>query len=69
MDLPAMLKQRELKIKSLDAMIHSYLRIIDKTKGNIERMDTENKEAKYASLQTIERMEEENRTYGIQVLG
>ena len=48
-DLAAMLKQRDLKIKSLDAMIHSYLRIIDKMKGDIERMDMENEEAKYVS--------------------
>jgi len=64
-----MLKQRDLRIKSLDAMIHSYLRIIDKMKGDIERMDSEKEEAEYISLQKIEQLVEENKTYEIQVLG
>jgi len=68
-DLETRLKQRDIKIKSFDAMIHSYLKIIDKLKGDIEKMDSEKEEAEYACAQKIEQLEEDNKAYEIQVLG
>jgi len=68
-DYPALLKQRDLKIKSLDAMMHSYLRIIDKMKIDVEKMDSQKEEAEHTFLRRIEQLEEENKTYQIQVMG
>jgi len=68
-DYPALLKQRDLKVKSLDAMMHSYLRIIDKMKIDVEKMDSQKEEAEYTFLRRIEQLEEENKTYQIQVMG
>ena len=64
-----MVRQRDLKIKSLEAMIHSNTRIMDKMKGDIERMDNDKEEAEYIATQKIEKLTEENKMYEMQVAG
>ena len=68
-DYQEMLRKRDLKIKSLEAVVHSSLRIMDKMKLDIERMDTEREEAEGFSAQKIEKLLEENKTYEMQVAG
>ncbi len=66
-DYPTMVRQRDLKIKSLEAMITSNTKIIGKMKNDIERMDTEKEEAEYAATLKIEQLTEENKTHEMQV--
>jgi len=68
-NLQTMVRQRDLKIKSLEAMIHSNTRIMDKMKGDIERMDNDKEEAEYTAAQKIEKLTEENKMYEMQVAG
>ena len=68
-NLQTMVRQRDLKIKSLEAMVHSNTRIIQKMKNDIERMDNENEEAEHMAKQKIGELTEQNTTYGMQVEG
>lgn len=68
-NLQTMVRQRDLKIKSLEAMVHSNTRIIQKMKNDIERMDNENEEAEHMAKQKIVELTEQNKTYGMQVEG
>ena len=68
-DLPTQLRQRDLKIKSLEAMINSNSMIMEKLKLNIERLDNEKEETEYTANQKIERLTEENKSYEMQVAG
>eukprot|EP00571_Detonula_confervacea_P007411 CAMPEP_0172315834 /NCGR_PEP_ID=MMETSP1058-20130122/26429_1 /TAXON_ID=83371 /ORGANISM="Detonula confervacea, Strain CCMP 353" /LENGTH=1230 /DNA_ID=CAMNT_0013030007 /DNA_START=67 /DNA_END=3759 /DNA_ORIENTATION=+ len=68
-DFPTMVRQRDLKIKSLEAMIYSNSKILEKMKGDIERMDNEKEECGYIASQKIEELLEENKTCKMQVAG
>jgi hypothetical protein len=68
-DYPSILRQRDLKIKSLEAVVHSSSRIIEKLKLDIERMDSEREEAASAFAQETEKLLEEIKTYEMQVAG
>lgn len=67
--LQTMVRQRDLKIKSLEAMIHSTSRIMEKLKLDVERMDNEKEEAEYIAAEKIEKLTEENKTFELQVAG
>jgi hypothetical protein len=49
-DYPSMVRQRDLKIKSLEVVTHSSSKIIEKMKLNTERMDSEREEAEIGRL-------------------
>ncbi|KAL9179937.1 hypothetical protein ACHAXT_007907 [Thalassiosira profunda] len=66
-DYRTMVRQRDLKIKSLEAMVHSNTRIVEKLRADIERMDNEKEEVQFESTRRIEELEQENRTYEMQV--
>ncbi|KAL3799058.1 hypothetical protein ACHAW5_004063 [Stephanodiscus triporus] len=68
-DYPAMVRQRDLKIKSLEAMVHSSSRIMEKMKLDIERMDIEREESECILARRVEELQEENKTYALQVAG
>ena len=61
--------QRDIKIKSLDAVICSQAKIIEKMNLDIGRINNEREEADYIASQKIEKLTEENKTYEIQVAG
>ena len=61
--------QRDIKIKSLDAVICSQAKIIEKLNLDIGRINNEREEADYIASQKIEKLTEENKTYEIQVAG
>jgi len=68
-DLPALLKQRDVRIASLDARASSYQRVIDGLKDDAERARQEREKAARASSLEIERLREENETFQTQVRG
>ena len=62
-------RQRDLEIKSLETMISSNERIMNKIKGDAERMDMEKEEAIHTAEQKIQKLGEANRTSEMQVAG
>ncbi|KAL3810607.1 hypothetical protein ACHAXA_010565 [Cyclostephanos tholiformis] len=68
-DYRSMVRQRDLKIKSLEAVAHSSSKIIEKMKLDIERMDTEREEAEIVFAQKTDKLLEEIKTYKMQVAG